>query len=981
VRSVLVEEAPVALVVSDREGFVRLANAAAAALFGHSPGELEGKPLATVLPRGAERRQVGLRKDGSGVPVEVRIKHIDYEGERCSVSVILDVTERTMAEERLRSVVEAAPNAMVMVDEKARITLVNAQTERLFGYSRDELLGRPVERLIPARFAGTHVAQRDAFLSAPDTRAMGAGRDLYGLRKDGTEIPIEIGLNPLEMDGRRFVLATIIDITERKAAESRLSAIVEASPNAMILVDKDARIALVNAQTERLFGYGRAELLDKPVEMLIPERFGTHVAQRNAFLAAPSAREMGAGRDLYGRRKDASEVPIEIGLNPLELDGQRYVLAAIIDITERKAAAETRLASVVEAAPNAMILVDAEARIALVNAQAERLFGYTRDELLAQHVEKLIPKRFQGTHVAHRNAFLAAPSAREMGAGRELFGLRKDAAEVPIEIGLNPLQMDGKQYVLAAIIDITERKGAESRLGAVVEAAPSAMVLLDSRGRIALANAQAERMFGYRRQELLGSPVEKLVPKRFRDIHVAQRDGFLSAPSRRAMGAGRDLFGVRKNGTELPIEIGLSPMRQGEQQFVLASIIDISERKRAERLRRRYTEFSEQALAATDVAVLLQEAAHMVARSLDIPLVRMGEIEPDHGDVVFSAGVGNGADDLARNPVRRPPSSQSAHAIRTSQPVLVESYDDISPFSPPTDFGTGSIASSATVPIRGKGTVVGLLSLGSPSPRKFSQDEVSFLLDVGNAIGNVIDRDRRDRRIAQLNVELQHRYDELESFSFSVAHDLRAPLRSIAGFASALEEDFSEQLGGDAKRFIDRIVAGANQMSGLIDALLSLSRVSRQEFSATTVDMSALAESVVTELRSADPDRKVDVSIQPGVRVEGDAPLLRGVLQNLINNAWKFTRDRENARIAFSARREGDEEVFSVADNGVGFKTEYPDELFVPFRRLHGKAFEGTGIGLATVARIVRRHGGRVWAESSDGTGAQFHFTLGGGAS
>ena len=246
--------------------------------------------------------------------------------------------------QHLRLVVEAAPIAIVVADATGRITLANRQGERLFGYERGELLGRSIESLVPERFRGAHPRYRAGYLTAPTTRAMGAGRDLFGLRKDGTEFPIEIGLNPVATAQGGFTLAALLDISDRKRGEEHFRSVVDAAPNAMLMVDRGGVITLVNAQTERLFGYTREELLGSPVERLVPERFRSgHGALREGFHRVPSARSMGAGRDLFGIHKDGTEIPIEIGLNPLSTPEGEFVLASVIDITERKHAEEMRL--------------------------------------------------------------------------------------------------------------------------------------------------------------------------------------------------------------------------------------------------------------------------------------------------------------------------------------------------------------------------------------------------------------------------------------------------------------------------------------------------------------------------------------------------------------------------------------------------------------------------------------------------------------
>ena len=368
------------------------------------------------------------------------------------------------ADTRFRAVVESAPSGMVMIDRAGTITLVNRETERLFGYAREEILGQPIERLVPERFRRGHPAFRTKFFADPQTRAMGAGRELYGLRKDGAEIPVEIGLNPIETDEGVFVLASVVDITARKRAEARFRAAVESAPSGMVLIDGDGKIVLVNREVERLFGFSREELLGQGIELLVPERLrGGHPAHRRDYFADPRARAMGVGRELYGVRKDGTEMPVEIGLNPIETDEGVFVLASVVDITARKRA-EARFRAVVESAPSGMVMINRAGTIELVNRETERLFGYSREELLGKPIELLVPHRLRQRHPEYRTDFFAHPQTRAMGAGRDLFGVRKDGAEIPVEIGLNPIETDEGLFVLASVVDITARKRAETEL-------------------------------------------------------------------------------------------------------------------------------------------------------------------------------------------------------------------------------------------------------------------------------------------------------------------------------------------------------------------------------------------------------------------------------------------------------------------------------------------------------------------------------------
>lgn len=237
----------------------------------------------------------------------------------------------------LAPTLDRVPAAMMLVDHRGDILHANPTAERTLAYAPSALKGRSIDALVPPRFRDTHEANRTGFMSDPLARPMGVGRELYALRGDGIEIPVEIGLNPIGTPDGTLVLAVIVDITQRRRLERRFEQVVEYSPNAMVMIDTLGRVAMVNAAAEALFGYSRAEMLGQPVEMLVPQRYrGAHPAFREGFFRDPGARPMGAGRELFAVRKDGTEVPVEIGLNPIETDEGPMVLSAIVDISERR---------------------------------------------------------------------------------------------------------------------------------------------------------------------------------------------------------------------------------------------------------------------------------------------------------------------------------------------------------------------------------------------------------------------------------------------------------------------------------------------------------------------------------------------------------------------------------------------------------------------------------------------------------------------
>jgi PAS domain S-box-containing protein len=370
----------------------------------------------------------------------------------------------SVAPETYRLMVEHAPSAIVLTDSSGVIILVNARAESLFGYARGELRGQPIEVLLPESMRARHRADREGYAAAPDARAMGAGRDLFGRRKDGSRVPVEIGLNPIPAAGGTLFMAAVVDITERKRLEERFRLAVEAAPNAMVMTGGDGRIVLANAQAERLFGYSQSELLGQGIELLVPERSrGAHVGYRQGFTARPEARPMGSGRDLYGRRKDGREIPIEIGLNPIRTEAETFVLAAVVDITERRElqrrvaqsealaavgsmaailAHEIRnpLGSIVMAARSLehgdLTAEDRKTVSAVLTEESQRLNRTLQDFLLFARPRE--PKLER----ADLNA-LVSETAKALGSDAELLG--RSALELALDPGLAPFPHDPDQ--------------------------------------------------------------------------------------------------------------------------------------------------------------------------------------------------------------------------------------------------------------------------------------------------------------------------------------------------------------------------------------------------------------------------------------------------------------------------------------------------------------------------------------------------------
>jgi len=537
----------------------------------------------------------------------------------------------------------------------------------------------------------------------------------------------------------------------------------------------------------------------------------------------------------------------------------------------------------------------------------------------------------------------------------------------------------------------------EARFRKLIEGAPDAIVIADAEGRIVLVNTQTERTFDYARDELLGRPVEMLLPERLRGVHVGHRAGYHAVPRTRPMGMGLDLLARRKDGSEFPVDVNLSPLESDGGMLVTSVVRDITERKRAEEeIRRRQREAEELARVgralsqSLDPAVVSQRIADGVRELLGAPAVMVFRADPEAREQIVLAVSGDVGG--AFTPGLAFPRDTGATGLALREGRVIASPDILDDPRIAKAADTEARVERAgyravlAVPLTLRGVTVGTLCVCERAGRVFDEEEIRLAQAFADHATVVLENARfyagLDQRVAERTAELESANRELEAFAYSVSHDLRAPLRAMDGFSRMLMEKHAPQLADEARRYLGVVRKNAQDMGQLIDDLLAFSRLGRQPLERQAVAPSRLAREAFEDLPAEPEGRRVEFVIGDLPECRADPRLLKQVFVNLISNALKFTRTRDVARIEVGCSRAGDEDVCFVRDNGVGFDMRYVDKLFGVFQRLHrAEEYEGTGVGLAIVQRVVHRHGGRVWAEAREGSGTTVYFTLGGGTS
>ena len=952
-------------------------------------------------------------KSGNLFWVEVNIRTAVLDGNERILVVVRDITERKEAEEAFRFtqyVMDNMPDETFWLSSDAHLLYVNKAACDDLSYTREELLNMTVSEINPT--------------IKPDTwethwREL---RDKGGLAyeslqrsKDGLLHPVEVRAKIVEFGDKEYDCAFVRDIADRKRVEEELisanktlTTIIESSPLSIVVLDRNGCVVSWNPAAETVYGWKEEEVIGRHAPYIIEggekdyDDLWRRIIAGEGFVNQPTQRI----------RKDGTQLDVDISAYSVR-DTQGTVTAVISisnDTTERKRAVEALRQeksftdAILDSVPGLLYLYNDQGQLIRWNKKHEEL-GYSAEEMVNFYVLDWFSGEEDTALIdkAVKQAFSEGSTIVEANL------VTKSGAKIFFYFTGVRLTIDDKLYMVGIGIDITERKHAENalkeseeRLRLALTAANQGSYDLNIQTGEVVTSPEHAIMLGYDPAEFhetyrqwlsrIHSDDRTYVDEAFTAYVLGERPEY-KVESRHKTRSG-DWKWILTTGKIIEWDSNGNPVR------MVGINTDITERKRVleelalsnDELRTINAIIAETA-AAADLKSVLDIA---VDESLKIVGLEGGTICLLKPDDVFQLGAHRATSDETVADIEsgtiRVGECLCGMCAKTGKPLILTNKEEVLRYATREVLRGENITFHAAFPLMLESKCVGVLCVFTRTDKIPTERSLKMLETVTKQIALAIERIRLfeevkrnaeelEQRIEERTFQLETANKELEAFSYSVSHDLRTPLRAIDGFSLMILEDYSDKLDADGKEYLGRVRAASVKMGHLIDDILRLSRISRAQMTRNTVNLSEIVKLIAADLVETQPERRVDLVIQPNLTDEVDESLIKIALENLLGNAWKFTSRKEIARIEFGIIRGKGKDIYFVRDNGAGFDPRYAGKLFGAFQRLHSDAlFPGTGVGLATVKRIIHMHGGEVWAEGEVDKGATFYFTLQDGA-
>ncbi len=897
--------------------------------------------LVLTLVNVTERHQAEEALKSTHDELEIRVKERTEELTDAIRELQAQVAERKRAEKKVRvseekykTLIETSSDMIFTVDLKGNFLFTNQAFEKSLGYSAEEMQKINGFNLVhPEDLEKV----REQFAALVEGKSVDNMEYKYKAR-DGSYVSILNNASPV-LDSEGNVVAALgvaRDITARKRAEKALQEselwmrnMFNSLEEAVLVVTPDRTLVNINQAAQKMFGYTKTELADLSTEVLHVDH--EHYVGFGARIKEAFDKEETANFEFEAKRKNGEIFPTEHTVSLLKNDkGESLgIVSVVTDISERKRAEE----ELKQYREHLEELV--EERTAELRRANERLEQEITERKQAE--EELAWELAVNRELARLSGALIIPSSSIDGIADIVLDSAKSLtqSEHGYVSSIDPITRDHVAHTLTKMM----------RKQCLVRGE-------DKRIRFPIGgNGQYQSLWGHalntREAFLTNCPDKHEASRGIPEGHIPIRN-FLSAPAV----VGEELLGQ--------IALANSPKDYNNRHL-----------KAIKRLAGLYAIAIQRRQAEEELQIRTYELGE-----------RVKELNCFYGIANLVQKPGISLEQILKGTVELIPPAWQYPEITCARIVLEGQVFRTSNFRETI----GKQASDIIVHGVPVGTIEVYLLEEKPERHEgpFLKEEQSLISAIAERLSRIVERKKAEEEIQKLNkslkaqaTELAAANKELKAFSYSVSHDLRAPLRALQGFSRALVEDYSDKFDEEGKDYVRRIRGAAQHMGQLIDDLLNLSLVIRKPMRREKTNLSELARAITAELQKTQPERKVSSIIQEGVSAYGDPRLLQEVLENLLSNAWKFTGKHAQAKIEFGATQKEERTVYFVRDNGAGFDTAYVDKLFVPFQRLHSTSeFSGNGIGLAIAARIIGRHGGRIWAEGKVEKGATFYFTL-----
>ncbi len=920
-------------------------------------------------------------------------------------------TEKSLQESKARykALYDNLPDGLIRMDTDGKLTHCNDYIVELFGYSKEELIGQDVMMFVHPDSLNEVRLKFVQSLSSGSTLA--EGFEAMGVRKDGSTLHFHLTSTLIQAEGEVIAVQSLLrNITNMKQMRDELRErevkyrnLLNNLPQRIFYKDVNSVYQTVNLTYANDLGLSPEFFVGKTDSDLFPEEQALRFYSSDKRVLESGQVEEYEGSYTFNNNK----IEVHIVKAPARDEDENIVgiLGIFWDITERKKIddalreSEERLQLALKGADLGVWDWKADVDEFLFDERYAGILGYTIEEMGTSYAEwekhvhpddvEIMEKRW-AAHVDGETEFYSSEHRMIAKSGEQKWVLERGKVQERKEDG-------GTKRATGTILDITERKQAEEALReseeqhrTVIQSLQDLIFVIDENdcysqfysGNVGDLIVQPDQFIGKSLSEVLDEDLSRVYKEK---ADLVRKTGMSETFD----------YSLEIKGESERFSSIISMHEDGKSVVVVAR--NITARAKAEetvsRERKSFRSIAEASIFAKDLGNLCQRALTGLVDALGFDkgvvslydkkenvLKTYGQVGFEEETLLDSVPVND--ENIDRYLIVR--------VAQTLRPVFapdVEADPSLGPLKKWLDIL--GIKSQMSWPLLDEsGDLLGVINIAGNTPKHIEDDAKTYFETLANILARVLEKNMAEREVRRLNEHLTQIVDErtaelaaanreLEAFAYTVSHDLRAPLRTMEGFSQAVQEDYADNLDETGQDFLQRIRAAAIQMETLIDDILTLSKVTRADINRQDVDLTKLVEEVTIELQANEPEREVDMVIANCITTRGDPRLMRSVLINLLGNAWKFTQLKDDAKIEFGCIEKDEEIVYFIRDNGAGFDQKFADKLFKPFQRLHRKdEFEGSGIGLATVDRVIRKHGGRIWAEGIVGEGSTFYFTL-----